>query len=152
MHGGLVDAQRTWMRAAIAALEGDRGEALARYRDARHSLQELGLRFELALVGLDMAHDLGPGEAEVDDAIAEARQIFEDLRARPLLERLEAAVGDGAARTSTVAAPAERAPTATGSAGDRVARPDRAAARHRRIHGRTHQSGTRRRRGIRRGL
>ncbi len=48
-----------------------------------------------ALIGIDMALLLDPSEAEVAAAIAESREILERLRAKPYLERLDAAVARG---------------------------------------------------------
>lgn len=68
---------------------------------AGHGLSVMGVRFMLALTGIDMALLL-PGEKETADAASEARQILVELGAQPFIERLDALLG--AAALSSIAA------------------------------------------------
>jgi len=60
------------------------GEALQGWRD-------LGLAWDEALCGLDMALLLDPGEPDVRAAAEAAREILVRLEAAPLVARLDAA-------------------------------------------------------------
>jgi hypothetical protein len=75
--------------AHLAAMRGeDPGPGLAA---AAEIFRDLGWRFHLAVVLLERAERLA-AEGRSDEAIEpleEARSIFEDLGARPFLERLE---------------------------------------------------------------
>jgi hypothetical protein len=82
---------RTTLRAGIAALEGRRTESITMYREALRGWKQLGCAFEEALATLDLARLLAPTEREMAEAaaaVSTARQTFERLGARPLLERL----------------------------------------------------------------
>lgn len=92
-HGLFPDAQLTVFAAGLAALEGDTPNALALYNDGRRVLRDNGLRYPLALSGIDMALLL-PGESATAEAIVEAREILTELRAATFLERLEAAAAN----------------------------------------------------------
>jgi class 3 adenylate cyclase/predicted ATPase len=94
-----VRADRSWARAALAGLAGERDEAIPGFRRALTSFRELGRNFQLARVGLDMVHLLGADEPEVRAGAAEARAIFERLGAQPYLDRLDAALTAPPART-----------------------------------------------------
>ncbi len=95
-HGPAIDTDRRTIRAGIAALEGRSGEALALYRDAIRVWRDLGLAWDEALCGLDMALFLDPAEPEVRAAADAAREILVRLEAAPFIARLDAAM----ARTS----------------------------------------------------
>ena len=97
--------------ANLDALAGRVPEAMAGYRVALRGLEDLGLRWEAALVGLDMAILLDPAEPAVQAAARAARATFEELRARPFVERLDAALASdtGHARSAPSTLPAERA-------------------------------------------
>jgi len=62
VHRPVVEAERATIRAGLAALEGPRTEALARYRDALRAWRELGLVWDEALCAIDMVTLLGPAE------------------------------------------------------------------------------------------
>ncbi|MEK6191924.1 MAG: adenylate/guanylate cyclase domain-containing protein [Chloroflexota bacterium] len=98
-HGETADALRLTMKAGLAALRASTDEALQFYRQARDGWDDLGLRWDLALLGIDMAVLLDHGLPEVGAAIARSRAILTELGARPFLERLEAEV----ARSGTAA-------------------------------------------------
>ena len=120
VHGPFVEARRTALAAGIAALEGRTGEALALFERARDQMRDAKALFELALVGVDMAALLDPSAPAVGAGIAESRQILEQLRAAPLLARLDG-LADGSLR---VLAEPERARS---HAERRIGSPGRAA-------------------------
>jgi class 3 adenylate cyclase/tetratricopeptide (TPR) repeat protein len=100
IHGQAISAGRSTMRAGLAALEGRDVEARTAYREALEIWRALGLAWEEALTGLDMAMVLDQSQPEVAAAIGRSRETFERLRARPFLDRLAstapAAIGDRA--------------------------------------------------------
>jgi len=99
VHGSVVELRRMTIRAGLAALEGRPAEALAQYREAVRGWHELGLVWDEALTGLDMAILLEPSEPEVHAVAASTRQILVRLGARPFLERLDAAMGTSTSAT-----------------------------------------------------
>jgi hypothetical protein len=108
--GPVLDADRTCIRAGIAALEGNTSEALSLYRDAVRSYRALSLDFDAALAGLDVATVLGAvdrASPEIAEWIATARTTLERLGAAPLLARLQTALA------SADAGPAARTAAAT---------------------------------------
>ena len=76
---------------AVAALEGRSADALALFRESRAVLLALEQRFEAAVVVVNAAHLL-PDEAELRGWVGETRAVLESMRARPWLERLDAAL------------------------------------------------------------
>ena len=84
-------------RAAQAALEGRRSEALGLFLDARRRWQELGLGFESAMSALSLVTMLGAADPQARAAADEAAATFERLGARPLSAQLERAVQGGPA-------------------------------------------------------
>ena len=104
-YGPLVAARKATMHAGIAALEGRHAEALSLYRDAMKAWRSKGAVWDEALTGIDMAELLDSNDPEVTEVIASTRPILERLRAKPYLDRLDAAV----ARTG---APGPKAKTA----------------------------------------
>ena len=86
-----VEARRITIRAGLAAVEGRVPEALGLYRDALRRWRDLKLVVEEALCAVDMATLLDPAEPEVRAAMDSAREILVRLKAKPLLERLDAA-------------------------------------------------------------
>jgi tetratricopeptide (TPR) repeat protein len=110
VHGAAVDADRTTIRAGIAALDGRTAEALPIYREALRAWRDLGLAWDEALCELDMATLLDPSDPEVGAAAEAAREIFVRLGAAPFIARLDAAlsratrpIGTGAAEAETTA-------------------------------------------------
>jgi tetratricopeptide (TPR) repeat protein len=91
VHGPAIEADRSTIRAGIAALEGHGSEALGLYREALRAWRDLGLAWDEALCAIGMAILLDPGEPEVDEAVDAGRTILTRLRAQPFLERLDAA-------------------------------------------------------------
>jgi predicted ATPase/class 3 adenylate cyclase len=82
-------------RARLAAARGDEGAAETGFQAAAGIFREFGLPFWLAVTLLEHG-ELLDGEGRVDDAdplLAEAREIFERLEAKPWLERVARAGG-----------------------------------------------------------
>ena len=92
LHGPAIEADRITIRAGIAALEGRIIDALGLYREALRAWRDLGLAWDEALCAIDMAQLIGPGDPEVREAAAAAREILVRLEAAPFVERLDAAV------------------------------------------------------------
>jgi class 3 adenylate cyclase/tetratricopeptide (TPR) repeat protein len=105
VHGPAAELRRTAIRAGIAALDGRTGEAVARYRTAREGWRDLGVPWEEALLGIDMATVLDPREPEVVAAAARSHEILAGLRARPFLDRLEAALAAAPGSASVAGTP-----------------------------------------------
>ena len=91
-HGPAIETGRATIRAGIAALEGRSADAFALYRDALREWRDLGLAWDEALCGLDMATLLDPADPEVRAAADAAREILVRLEAVPFLARLDAAM------------------------------------------------------------
>lgn len=87
-RGRFGKALRHTVEAGILALDGASEAALATYREALSLWRALDLPLPLALCELDMALLLGLDHTPVREAADEARQIFEELGARPFLELL----------------------------------------------------------------
>jgi len=104
VHGQAISVERVALRAGLAALEGRATDAHAGYRDALDSWRDLGLEWDEALTGLEMATVLDHRQPDVAAAIARSREIFQRLRARPFLERLSTAGGAGAGAGHTAVA------------------------------------------------
>jgi class 3 adenylate cyclase/tetratricopeptide (TPR) repeat protein len=92
LHGTVVEADRLTIRAGIAALDDRAADALPLYREALRAWRVLGLAWDEALCGIDMATLLDPSDPEVRAAAEAAREILIRLGAKPFLERLEAAM------------------------------------------------------------
>jgi class 3 adenylate cyclase/tetratricopeptide (TPR) repeat protein len=110
--GAWTQATRAYATAAVAALEGHRADALVGFRGARDQLKPLGNDFEAASRDVDALWVLSD-EPEVRSWAAEVRPLLEELRARPLLEQLDAALAGSTDQPSRTASPgraAERAP------------------------------------------
>jgi class 3 adenylate cyclase/tetratricopeptide (TPR) repeat protein len=91
-HRRVPATERQCIRAGILALEGRTDEALATYRGVLRAWRDLGCAWDEALAAIDMATLLGPTEPEVRAAAERGREILVELRARPFLDRLEAAM------------------------------------------------------------
>ena len=92
-HGPAIEADRATVRAGIAALEGRAADALSFYREALRAWQDLGLAWDDALCGLDMALLLDPADPEVRAAAESSREILVRLEAMPFIARLDEALG-----------------------------------------------------------
>jgi class 3 adenylate cyclase/tetratricopeptide (TPR) repeat protein len=94
-HGGVVEVRRLTLRAALAAMEGQTTEALGLYRHALTSWHELGMAWDEALTGMDMATVLDATDPDVAGAVKTTREILTRLDARPYLARLESVLARG---------------------------------------------------------
>jgi hypothetical protein len=110
VHGPMPDAEVVVIRAALAALEGRRDDALSSYRDALRRWRDLGLAWREALTVIDMATLLGSTEADVVRVAGQARETLGRIGARPYLARLEAAL---AATDASPRSPSSMAGVAT---------------------------------------
>jgi class 3 adenylate cyclase/tetratricopeptide (TPR) repeat protein len=104
-HGPVVDALDLTIGAGLAALTGKTEGAVRLYREALDAWGSLGLRFDVALVGIDMATVLDHSLMEVQQAVQESRVILSELGAIPFLERLSAEMARSGA-ASEAATPA----------------------------------------------
>ena len=111
---GLMDRE-------VQQFRDDHPKSLALFERARDQMRDAKALFELALVGVDMAALLDPSAPAVGAAIAESRKILEQLRAAPLLARLDG-LADGSLRVL-----AEPEPRARSHAERRIGSPGRAA-------------------------
>jgi class 3 adenylate cyclase/tetratricopeptide (TPR) repeat protein len=93
VHGRVVETRRLTIRAGLAALDGRTADAVAGYREALGAWRDLGVANEEALTALDMAILLGPSVPETGPPAAAARAFFARVGARPLLARLDEAMG-----------------------------------------------------------
>jgi hypothetical protein len=84
----LLDAQEARLRAKLDARRGDRS-ADERYATAADRFRELEMRFWVGVTLVEHAEWLleSGRDGEVARLVAEATEIFEQLRARPWLER-----------------------------------------------------------------
>jgi ATP/maltotriose-dependent transcriptional regulator MalT len=90
--GPLIRAQASRFRALIAAAEGDAQRAEDSFKIAAAAFREYGTPFLLACTQLEQAEWLVTQSRadEVELLLAEAREVFERLRATPWLERADA--------------------------------------------------------------
>ena len=93
IHGPNMEASRLTVRAGIAALEGRHDEALGAYREALRLWRDLGLVWDEAQCGLDVAMLMGIQDDEVLATVERTRNLLTQLGARPFLARLEAVLG-----------------------------------------------------------
>ena len=93
------------LEAKLAAAAGERDEVEERFERAVGMLREAESRFVLAVALLDFGDWLvGEGRAEeAGPMLAEAREIFEQLAARPWLERVSASFGQAVTATQAAA-------------------------------------------------
>ncbi|MDQ2966686.1 MAG: AAA family ATPase [Chloroflexota bacterium] len=107
-HGPTADADRTTIRAGLAALDGRDGEAMRLYREALREWHDLGQPWREALTAIDMATLLDSKEPEVRAAAESAREILVRLEAAPFIARLDEALTRSSDRPIESAAPADR--------------------------------------------
>ncbi len=91
-HSFILDQVARELRAGLAALEGRRSDAVSGFRDLLTRWRAEETAFPLALSEIVFVRLLGPEEPEARQAVVEARGVLERLRAKSLLERLEAAL------------------------------------------------------------
>ena len=100
LHGRASTGRTDALRAAAAALDGRRDEAMETYRGALTVFREMGLDVSLVLAAFDMALVLGPDDPLVGGILDEAEAVIDRLGMeglRPRLEELRAGRRDGAA-------------------------------------------------------
>jgi class 3 adenylate cyclase/tetratricopeptide (TPR) repeat protein len=102
--GPAVAADRLAARAGIAALEGRLDDAISGYRGALACVRSTSSDFDVARVSLDFVLLVGGDHPATREAAVEARAIFERIRARPYLDRLDAAMSRHALDTPTAGA------------------------------------------------
>jgi tetratricopeptide (TPR) repeat protein len=107
VHGPVVEARRQNVRAGLAALRGNKREALTLYKEALATWRDLKVTWEEALTGLDMATILDSSDADVQAAVRSTREIFSRLGAKPYLERLETVAARAAPTPANRARPVE---------------------------------------------
>jgi hypothetical protein len=98
------------MEAAVAALEGRRGEALASFREAIGALEAMGLPWLVARISSIAAVTLGPDDPASQTHAERARAIFDSLGAVRWIEMLDrtlANVGTGPTTSTTSSADRE---------------------------------------------
>jgi tetratricopeptide (TPR) repeat protein len=88
LRGQVAATIRLEAGAALAALEGRRTEALARFTEAGRGWRDLGLHFEAAVCGLNLVIMLGTSEPEARTAANDAAAMFERLEAAPFQKLL----------------------------------------------------------------
>ena len=96
-HGPAIDARRASIEAGLAALAGRTTDALDLYAQSFGRFRDAGLAVDETFTAIEMATLLDPELPEVRAAAEAGRETLTGLRARPFLDRLEAAM----ARTST---------------------------------------------------
>ena len=94
VHGPAMEADRMVIRSGLAALDSRPTDALVGYREALRSWRDLGLAWDEALAGIDMATLLDSADHEVGSATQSAQVILARLGARPFLERLDQVLAD----------------------------------------------------------
>ena len=77
------------MAAGLAALDGQRDEAVALYADAQAKWLAAQVEFEGALLGIDMLMTLGPDEPAARAVAAENRITLARLGAKPFVELID---------------------------------------------------------------
>jgi class 3 adenylate cyclase/tetratricopeptide (TPR) repeat protein len=98
-RGRAIDADKAVIRGGLAALAGDPGTAMASYRVAMAAYRDMGLTWDEALLGLEAAIVLGPGEPEVAGWAERSRALFNGFRAVAMLPLLDRAIAGHAAAT-----------------------------------------------------
>jgi class 3 adenylate cyclase/tetratricopeptide (TPR) repeat protein len=82
-------AARSSARAALAGLEGRTAEAVEEYKRSLQLLHECGFELAAAETALDFLWAVGPEVPEARAAAEEARAVFERVRAKVYLDRLD---------------------------------------------------------------
>jgi tetratricopeptide (TPR) repeat protein len=90
--GEAAEAERVAARAGVAALEGRIDDAIAGYGQASRYQRSISAAFIVACLALDLVMLIGPDQPAAREAAAEARPIFERVKARVYLERLDTAL------------------------------------------------------------
>jgi hypothetical protein len=88
-RGRYIANLRLSLHAGVAALEGDRDQALVTYREALRKWRDLDAPLDEAWTGVEFAILLGPDEPEAIAAGEAARAYWTRLGSPPMLARLE---------------------------------------------------------------
>jgi class 3 adenylate cyclase/tetratricopeptide (TPR) repeat protein len=91
-RGRAIDNERASLRAGVAALDGRVEEARSSFGEVMQAWRDLGCVWDEAVTALEMATTLDPSLPDVREAVASARETFMRLGARPMVEKLDAAV------------------------------------------------------------
>ena len=111
VRGRATEADRAVIRAGLLALDGDTAGAMVGYRTAMAGFHDLGLRWDEALLGLEVAFVLGMDDLERSGWAEQSRETMVSLGALPYLALLERALARrSVAETRTEREPAEGAP------------------------------------------
>jgi class 3 adenylate cyclase/tetratricopeptide (TPR) repeat protein len=105
-----VAATRVAGQAGIAALEGRADDAVRGFQEAISLMRSLGADLNVARLSLDLIRLVGPDRPATREAAVEARAIFERVKARPYLERLDADLAGAANEPASAASPLSAAP------------------------------------------
>ncbi len=103
--GRAIEAGYEQIAAGISALEGRTAEAMSTYRRVLRDWRDLGLPWDEALTGLEMAMFLDPADDEVRQAADVARKIFAELGAKPFLALLDENVSRAPASPASPVSP-----------------------------------------------
>ncbi len=115
-HAPVLELHRSELEAGLAALEGRPAEALRAYLEVLRGLREIGLPVDAAFATIRMATVLDPATREARAAVDEASDVLHRLGARPLTERLDAALRRAGHHPSPItAAEAVERPSTTAS-------------------------------------
>ena len=109
-RGRAIEADMAAIRAGVAALKGDAGTAVSGFRAAREAFRDLGLVWDVALLGLSAGTRLGTVDVEVRGWVQEAAGTFGKLRTGALLAVAEHLL-EGSPTPVDVPSSAVRAPT-----------------------------------------
>jgi tetratricopeptide (TPR) repeat protein len=84
------EAFRSAARAALAAMDGRRAEALPGFREALRLLNSLDARLEASFVALAMGRSLGSDHPEARKALEAALATFEQMGSEPMIGQVRA--------------------------------------------------------------
>ena len=107
-RGRYIGNLRLSLRAGVAALEGDREQALAAYRESMRKWRDLETPADEAWTGVEFAILLGPDEPEAMAAGEAARAYWTRLGSPPMLARLDEGMARWESRRPKGAAAAVR--------------------------------------------
>ena len=110
--GAVSQAFRVAADGAVAFADGRTGDALDALHDAIERLTTLELHAEAAMLTVDAAI-LMPAEPEIRHLVEAHRPLLEELRARPILERLDAALASVPGASRAAAAIPVESPSST---------------------------------------
>ena len=94
----MSDALGLEIEASLAGLAGATAEAIAKFGEARDAWRRIGLPWDEALLGLDMATVLDPTIPEVEDAVSRSRAILVELGGTAVRRPAGGCHGHGPAR------------------------------------------------------